>query len=132
VTVLPFELRSLEEMDGLFAAMARAGVQALSLGPGGLIFKGRDSLQRLATAHRIPTCGWSREMLAAGLLLSYGADQVEMARHAPVFVDKICAAPVRLTFRSSSRHASSSSSTGRPPMRSASPSLSPFCCAPTR
>jgi putative ABC transport system substrate-binding protein len=28
-------------------------------------------------------------MLVSGLLLSYGPDQVEMAHHSPVFVDKI-------------------------------------------
>ncbi len=89
LAVLPFELRSPDEADGVFELMAKAGVQALSFGPGGLIFKARDSLQRLAIAHRLPTCSWSRETLVSGLLLSYGPDQVEMARHAPVFVDKI-------------------------------------------
>ncbi len=89
LTVLPFELPALDKMDGVFDAMAQAGVQALSLGPGGMIFKGKDHLQRLALAHRMPTCGWSRETLASGLLLSYGPDQAEMAHHAPVFVDKI-------------------------------------------
>jgi len=89
MTVLPFELRSLDEIDGVFDRMAQAGVQALSFGPGGLLFQGRNSLQRLALAHRMPTCGWSKEMLVAGLLLSYGPDQTAMAHHAPALVDKI-------------------------------------------
>ena len=89
LTVLPFELRSLSEMESVFKRMAEAGVQAVSLGPGGLLFQGRASLQKLALAHRMPTCGWSRETLVSGLLLSYGPDQVEMAHHQPVFVDKI-------------------------------------------
>jgi putative tryptophan/tyrosine transport system substrate-binding protein len=89
LTVLPFELRSLSEMESVFERMAQAGVQALSLGPGGLLFQGRDSLQKLALAHGMPTCGWSRETLVSGLLLSYGPDQVEMAHYAPVIVDKI-------------------------------------------
>jgi len=89
LTVLPFELRSLSEMESVFKRMAEAGVQAVSLGPGGLLFVGRASLQKLAIAHGMPTCGWSRETLVSGLLLSYGPDQVEMAHHQPVFVDKI-------------------------------------------
>ena len=89
LSVLPFELRSLSEMESVFERMAQAGVQALSFGPGGLLFQGRDSLQKLALVHGMPTCGWSRETLASGLLLSYGPDQVEMAHRAPIFVDKI-------------------------------------------
>lgn len=89
LTVLPFELKSTAEIDDVFERMARAGVQAVTLGPGGLLFTARDSLQRSALAHRMPTCGWSRETLAAGLLLSYGPDQIAMARHVAVFVDKI-------------------------------------------
>jgi putative ABC transport system substrate-binding protein len=89
LTVLPFELRSLGEMESVFGNMAQAGVQALALGPGGLLFQGRNSLQKLALGRGMPTCGWSRETAAAGLLISYGPDQVEMAHHAPVFVDKI-------------------------------------------
>jgi len=87
--VLPFELRSLNEMDSVFKRMAEVGVQAVSFGPGGLLFQGRASLQKLALAHGMPTCGWSRETLVSGFLLSYGPDQVEMAHHAPGFVDKI-------------------------------------------
>jgi putative tryptophan/tyrosine transport system substrate-binding protein len=89
LTILPFELRSLDEMEGVFERMAQAGVQALSLGPGGLLFQGRDNLQKLALARGMPTCGWSRETLISGLLLSYGPDQVKMAHHVPIFADKI-------------------------------------------
>jgi putative tryptophan/tyrosine transport system substrate-binding protein len=89
LTVLPFELGAASEMERVFERMAEAGVQALSLGPGGLLFQIRAGLQKLAIAHGIPTCGWSRETSASGLLLSYGPDQREMARHQAVFVDKI-------------------------------------------
>ena len=89
LTVLPFELKSPDQMGDVFDHMVHAGVQAVTLGPGGLLFSARDDLQRSALAHRLPTCGWSREMLAAGLLVTYGPDQVAMARHVPVLVDKI-------------------------------------------
>jgi putative tryptophan/tyrosine transport system substrate-binding protein len=89
LTVSPFELRSQSEMEDVFARMTQAGVQALALGPGGLLFQSKDSLARLTLAHRMPACGWSRETLAAGLLLSYGPDLVEIVRQAATFVDKI-------------------------------------------
>src|SRR4030095_2996706 len=89
LTVMPFELRSLDEMQGIFERMTQTGVQALVLGPGGLLFQGRSNIARLALVHGIPTCGWSRETLIPGLLLSYGPDQVEMVRRSPTLVDKI-------------------------------------------
>jgi putative tryptophan/tyrosine transport system substrate-binding protein len=89
LTVEPFELRALNEMDSVFARMAQSGVQALALGPGGLLFQGKSDLAKTALAHRIPTCGWSRETLVSGLLLSYGPDLVQIVRQAATFVDKI-------------------------------------------
>jgi putative tryptophan/tyrosine transport system substrate-binding protein len=89
LTVEPFELRSLNEMESVFARMVQSGVQALALGPGGLLFQGKSELAKMALAHRIPTCGWSRETLVSGLLLSYGPDLVQIVRQAATFDDKI-------------------------------------------
>ncbi len=89
IAVLPFELKTLDDMDEVFDHMVQAGVQAVTLGPGSLLFSARGRLERSALAHRMPTCGWSRETLAAGLMVAYGPDQVAMARHLPVLVDKI-------------------------------------------
>ena len=89
LTVEPFELSSLNEMESVFARMVQSRVQALALGPGGLLFQGKSDLAKMALAHRIPTCGWSRETLVSGLLLSYGPDLVQIVRQAASFVDKI-------------------------------------------
>src|SRR5262245_39415841 len=89
LTVSPFELRSLNEMENVFASMKQAGVQAVSLGPGGLLFQGKVDLAKLTLSHRMPTCGWSRETLVSGLLLSYGPDLVKIVSQAATFVDKI-------------------------------------------
>jgi putative tryptophan/tyrosine transport system substrate-binding protein len=53
------------------------------------VFQSRSNIAKLALMHGIPTCGWSRETLVSGLLLSYGPNQVEMVRHTPTLVDKI-------------------------------------------
>jgi putative ABC transport system substrate-binding protein len=89
LTVEPFEIRSLNEMDSVFTRIAQSGVQALALGPGGLLFQGKSDLAKMALVHRMPTCGWSRETLVSGLLLSYGPDLVQIVRQAATFVDKI-------------------------------------------
>jgi putative ABC transport system substrate-binding protein len=70
LTVLPFELRAVSETESVFERMAGAGVQAVSLEPGGLLFQSRANLQKVAIARGMPTCGWSRETSAAGFLLS--------------------------------------------------------------
>ena len=65
------------------------GVAGTGAGPGGLLFQGKSDLAKMALAHRMPTCGWSRETLVSGLLLSYGPDLVQIVRQATTFVDKI-------------------------------------------
>jgi putative ABC transport system substrate-binding protein len=87
--VMPFELRTIGDISGTFERMAHAGVQALVLAPGGLLFQRRHQIARAALFHGLPTCGWSRETSLAGLLLSYGPDQVQMVRHAATLVDRI-------------------------------------------
>ena len=53
------------------------------------MFQGRNKLAKSALTHRMPVCGWSRETLVSGLLLSYGPDLVQIVRQATTFVDKI-------------------------------------------
>ena len=89
LTVLLFEFRAAGEVEMVFKRMKEAKVQALAFAPGGLLYQSRDRLHQAALAHGIPTCGWSREIAVSGHLLSYGADQIEMARHVAVPVDKI-------------------------------------------
>lgn len=87
--VLPFQFRSPDETETVFEKMKQAKVQALAFAPGGLIYQSRERLHKAALAHGMPTCGWSREIADSGHLLSYGADQVEMAHHVSLLVDKI-------------------------------------------
>jgi hypothetical protein len=64
----PFYLSNcdqLDEMASVFERMAQAGVQALSLRPSGLLFQGRDSIQKLALARGMARAARCR--CAAGL-----------------------------------------------------------------
>jgi putative ABC transport system substrate-binding protein len=89
LTIQVFEARSVDEFDQAFDAMTKTRMQALVINSEGLFFQGRAAIARLALAHRLPTCVWSREALEAGALMSYGPDQIEISRRVAVVVDKI-------------------------------------------
>ena len=90
ITVQVYQARTLEALESTFNLMAKDHVQALSVSGGGLLYKGRASIARLALAHRIPTCGPVKAYLATdGILMSYGANHAAISRRAPFYVDKI-------------------------------------------
>jgi putative ABC transport system substrate-binding protein len=84
-----FEATSLGELEGVFESMTKASIQGLVLSGSGLFFQARATIAKLAIAHRLPTCGWTRQVVEAGAFLSYGADLPAVVRRTPVFVDKI-------------------------------------------
>lgn len=84
-----FEARTLDELERVFDAMRKARMQALAINAEGLFFVGRAKIAKLALERRLPLCVWSRETLEAGALLSYGPDQVAIARGVAGIVDKI-------------------------------------------
>jgi putative tryptophan/tyrosine transport system substrate-binding protein len=84
-----FEARTLDELEPAFDAMEKARMQALTIGSEGLFYQGRTRIAKLALARRLPLSVWSRETLEAGALMSYGPDQVAIARRTAVYVDKI-------------------------------------------
>jgi ABC-type uncharacterized transport system substrate-binding protein len=84
-----FEVRSLDELEPAFEAMAKDGIQATILGSGSLLFQGKETIAKLALAARLPTCAWSKETLQAGALAAYGPDYPAVVRRASVYVDKI-------------------------------------------
>ena len=84
-----FEARTLDELDRAFDARVKARIQALVINSEGLFFVGRSKIANLAIANRLPLCTWSRETLEAGALMSYGPDQVAIARGVAGIVDKI-------------------------------------------
>ena len=84
-----FSSRSRDELEPAFDAMAKAGMQAVTINSEGLAYQQREFIANLAIARRLPLSVWSRETLEAGALMSYGPDQVALCRRAAVFVDKI-------------------------------------------
>jgi putative tryptophan/tyrosine transport system substrate-binding protein len=89
LTLQAFEARSLAELEPAFDKMSKAGMQAVTFAPEGMLFVGRAILAKSAIAHRLPTCVWSRETFEPGALMSYGPDELAIVRRTAVYVDKI-------------------------------------------
>jgi putative tryptophan/tyrosine transport system substrate-binding protein len=84
------ELYHADELDSAFAAMSRAGAEALIvIEDARLIGPLRGRIADLAIKHRLPTmCDW-RQSVAAGCLMAYGPSQPDIYRRAATYVDKI-------------------------------------------
>jgi len=84
-----FEVRALSDFEPAFDAMVKAGMQGVVANGESLIFQARKVIADLALARNLPSCGYVRELLEAGGLISYGVDQRAMARRAAGYVDRI-------------------------------------------
>jgi hypothetical protein len=58
--------------------MVKAGMQGVVANGESLIFQARKVIADLALARNLPSCGYVRELLEAGGLISYGVDQRAM------------------------------------------------------
>ena len=81
--------RSPGELEGAFAAMARARVQAVLILGNPIVFAERRRLGDLAIKHRLATMSEIRDVVEAGGLMSYGADFPDLYRRGAIYVDKI-------------------------------------------
>jgi putative tryptophan/tyrosine transport system substrate-binding protein len=77
------------EIDAAFAALARERPDALFVGPDGFFSSRRVQLAILAARERIPASYTQRGYVAAGGLMSYGTDQLEMSRQVGVYTGSI-------------------------------------------
>ncbi len=84
-----WEARSGGELDRAFTAIARERAAGIIILPSTTLFAARAHIAQLAAKHRLPTSAWARELTEAGCLMSYGANQSDLARRAAYFVDKI-------------------------------------------
>ncbi len=84
------ELRRADELDAAFAAMTRAGADALIVvGEPLLLDSLRGRTVDLAAKHRLPAMYSWKELVVAGGLMSYGPSLPDMHRRLASYVDKI-------------------------------------------
>jgi putative ABC transport system substrate-binding protein len=89
LTVVFFDASNAEEIDQAFAAIAREKCDALFIVGDGF-FAGRQTQFATLTARdRIPASYFSRGLVEAGLLMSYGTSAVDMFRQVGVYTGSI-------------------------------------------
>jgi putative ABC transport system substrate-binding protein len=89
VDVRAFNKRDGNEIERAITAFAQSPNGGLILTPGGPAFVHRELIIGLATRYKLPAVYFERAFVAAGGLLSYGPNRIEMYRRAAGYVDRI-------------------------------------------
>jgi putative tryptophan/tyrosine transport system substrate-binding protein len=78
-----------EDIVSAFAAIARERAGALIVMPSPILFGEYKRIVSLAATGRLPAMGAAREFADLGGLMSYGVNQIDLARQTATYVDKI-------------------------------------------
>ena len=77
------------EIERAFAAAAQERASALQVGNDAFLDSRREQIAALGLRHALPTMSLTRGAVAAGSLMSYGSNQVDVYRQAGVYVGRI-------------------------------------------
>jgi putative tryptophan/tyrosine transport system substrate-binding protein len=89
VTLLPFEVRAVDEVDSAFERIVRSSSHAMLVFNDTTTNGARPRIVQLAAQHRIAAMYEAREWAAAGGLMAYGVTHVDLFRQSAFHVDKI-------------------------------------------
>jgi putative ABC transport system substrate-binding protein len=89
VTLQPLSVRRPDDVDGAFAAMARARADGLIVLGDPVFLSVRDRIAASATKGRLPSIADLSEQVRAGGLMSYGPSLPDLFRRAATYVDRI-------------------------------------------
>jgi putative ABC transport system substrate-binding protein len=89
LTIQPWEVRSSDEFDRVFAALSKQRRDGLYVSTGALLNSNRKRIVGFALKNRLPSVYGRSEYVTEGGLMYYGADLADSYRRAAVFVDKI-------------------------------------------
>jgi putative tryptophan/tyrosine transport system substrate-binding protein len=89
VEVSAFNKRDADEIERAITAFAQSPNGGLILTAGGPAFVHRDLIITLAARYKLPAIYFEHAFVAAGGLLSYGPDRIDMYRRAAGYVDRI-------------------------------------------
>jgi len=120
------------EINAGFFAIVRDRADALFIAPDAFFVSRRVQFATLAARDRVPTSCATREMVEAGLLMSYGVNIADMFFQVGIYTDGILKGAKLPTCRSYSQPNSNSSSTCRRRALSGSRCQTRSNCSPTR
>jgi putative ABC transport system substrate-binding protein len=89
VQVQAVSARTAPELEGAFAAMARARAQAVLVLATAIFLAERQRVAELAIKHRLPTMSNFTDAVEAGGLMSYSPNWDDLYRRGASYVDKI-------------------------------------------
>jgi putative ABC transport system substrate-binding protein len=89
VEVIPVNVRDASEIERTVETFARSPNGGLIVTASGGAVRHRDLIIALAARHKLPAVYYERYFTAAGGLISYGADHVDLYRRAAGYVDRI-------------------------------------------
>jgi putative ABC transport system substrate-binding protein len=89
IEVQSLELRDPDDFDGAFETVQRQHPDALITVEDPLTFNHRKRIADFAAGQQLPSLSGLSEFAAAGGLISYGANQVDLFRRVAGYVDKI-------------------------------------------
>ena len=89
ITILPLPITGRDDIDPAFAAMQKEGAQGLIVLGDPLTGSHRQTIADLAIKNQLPTVFTNPRSVAAGGLMSYGANIPDLWFRAATFVDKI-------------------------------------------
>jgi putative tryptophan/tyrosine transport system substrate-binding protein len=89
VAVNPINVRDSSEIERAVEALGRSSHGGLIVTTGGSAIVHRDLIVMLAARHKLPAIYFERLFVAAGGLISYGANEVDQYRRAASYVDRI-------------------------------------------
>ena len=89
VTLISMEVRTREDLESVFGAIAKERAGALIVMTDPVTFSHRGQLTALAARHRLPAMYAIREFVDAGGLMAYGPSFPDSYRRAATYVDKI-------------------------------------------
>jgi putative ABC transport system substrate-binding protein len=89
IDLVAISARTAEEIRTGFSRMTRQGAEALII-TGDAYYAGQAGLlAELTLTHKLPSIGWYRDHVRAGVLMSYGPETSFLYRAAAVYVDRI-------------------------------------------
>jgi len=89
VEVTPINMRDAGDIEQSVKTFASSPNGGLVVTATGAAIRYRDLIIRLAAQYKLPAVYWERFFVAAGGLISYGADLIDSYRNAAGYVDRI-------------------------------------------
>jgi putative ABC transport system substrate-binding protein len=89
VEIVPIDVNNPGEMENILAALTRQPNGGVVVTGSASAVMHRDLIVRLAEQHKLPAVYYDRSFVAAGGLISYGPDFVDLYRQAAGYADRI-------------------------------------------